>query len=62
MHLPVTSIPTLIVSVIVVVFIVATRFYSKRFPGALIAVIGTIIVSMMFNLSKIGVSSVGFVP
>jgi SulP family sulfate permease len=62
MHLPVTSIPTLIVSVIVVVFIVGTRLYSKRFPGALIAVIGTIIASMMFNFSKIGVSSVGFVP
>ncbi|MGZ4857405.1 MAG: SulP family inorganic anion transporter, partial [Methanobacteriaceae archaeon] len=61
-NLPETSIQTLIVSVVVVAVILISRRISRKIPGALIAVVGTIIASSMFNFTQIGVSVVGAVP
>jgi sulfate permease, SulP family len=61
-NLPLTGIQTLIVSVIVVAVILISRRISRKIPGALIAVVGTIIASFMFNFTSIGVSVVGAVP
>jgi len=57
-----TNLYTLAVSIGVLAIISCTRRISKRIPGALIAVIGAIAVSALFNLSSQGVSVVGTVP
>jgi len=51
-----------VISVIVISIIVATEKFSKRIPGALIAVIGTICVSQIFGLKNYGVHMLGEVP
>jgi sulfate permease, SulP family len=61
-NLPENSIQTLIVSAVVVAVILISRRISRKIPGALIAVVGTIIASFMFNFTQIGVSVVGAVP
>jgi len=61
-HLPETSIITLIVSIAVVLAILVARRISKKIPGALIAVIGTIIASFIFDFSNMGIAVVGSVP
>ncbi len=61
-HLFQINIPTLILSIIVVVLIVGTRRISHKIPGALIAVIGTAIASFLFNLQGIGISILGNIP
>jgi sulfate permease, SulP family len=61
MHLPETSIQTLLISITVIAVILGSNRLSKRFPGALIAVIGTIIASMIFNFTNKGIESVGHV-
>lgn len=53
---------TLIISVIVVIIILGFRYISPKIPGALIAVIGTIILSSLFNFSSLGISTIGTVP
>ena len=62
MNLSHLNIATIIVSVIVVFIILAFRYISPKIPGALIAVIGTIIASLLINFPGIGVSVIGFVP
>jgi len=57
-----TSMTTLAVSLAVIALIVGGRLVSKRFPGALIAVIGAIFVSWAWNLADHGVSTLGPVP
>ena len=61
-HLPNISIPTLLISVIVVFTILGFRYYSPKIPGALIAVAGTIIISSFINFHAVGISVVGSVP
>ncbi len=61
-HLSQINILTLIISAIVVALIVGTRRISHKIPGALIAVIGTVIASFLFNFEGIGISVLGNVP
>ena len=54
--------PTIIVSIIVVMIILGFRYISPKIPGALIAVIGTIIIGSLLNFSALDISTVGTVP
>ncbi len=57
-----TNIDTLIVSLAVLVIIVGCRMINKKIPGALIAVIGSIVASSVLSLSSHGVAVLGTVP
>ena len=57
-----TSIPTLVVSVAVLATILGLSRVNKAIPGALIAVVGSIIASSVLNLDAHGVSVLGTVP
>ena len=57
-----TSLPTLGVSVAVLVVIVGLRSVAPRIPGPLIAVVGGIVASFIFNLAAYGVAAVGHIP
>jgi high affinity sulfate transporter 1 len=58
-----TSVATLAVSLsVIIIVIVGGRLISHKFPGALIAVIGSIVVSWGWNLVSHGVSTLGAVP
>ena len=61
-ELPKTSLTTLAVSLSVLVVILGARKIDKRIPGALIAVIGSIIVSWHWGLAAHGVATLGHVP
>ena len=61
-QLPQTNPYTLAVSIAVLVIIVGARKINKKIPGALIAVIGAIVVSYLFNLASYGVAVLGTVP
>jgi high affinity sulfate transporter 1 len=54
-----TSLTTLAVSASVIVVILGTKRITSAVPGALVAVIGAIIVSWAFDLSDHGVSTLG---
>ncbi len=62
MHLGEINLATLFLSIIIIITILGFRHVSPKFPGALIVVVGTIVISYFFNLSKIGISIVGNVP
>jgi sulfate permease, SulP family len=53
---------TLAVSIAVLAIIVGARRINKKIPGALIAVIGAIVVSYAVNLASYGVAVLGTVP
>ena len=57
-----TNLDTLLVSVGVLVIIVGSGFISKKIPGALIAVVGSIALSWALDLSSKGVAILGPVP
>ena len=57
-----TNLYTLAVSVAVLVIIVGGRKINKKIPGALIAVVGAIVVSYLVDLSSHGVALLGTVP
>lgn len=57
-----TNLTTLAVSVAVLVVILGSAKINKRIPGALIAIVGAIVVSWSRNLSADGVSTIGKVP
>ena len=61
-HLPQTNMATVIVSIIVLVTILGSSRISKKIPGPLIAVVGTIIATLLFNFNAYGISLVGEVP
>ena len=61
-HLSEINILTLLVSLTIIITILGFRFISPKFPGALIAIIGTISISYMLNLPKLGVSVIGNIP
>jgi SulP family sulfate permease len=53
---------TLAVSIVVLAIIVGCRKINKKIPGALIAVVGAIVVSYAINLASNGVAVLGTVP
>ena len=57
-----TSGATLAVSLSVLVIILGTKYVTKKVPGALIAVIGSIVVSWWWDLASHGVATLGKVP
>lgn len=57
-----TNIPTLIVSLSVIGIIVLSERIGSKVPGALIAIIGAITASWMFDLSSYGISILNTVP
>jgi sulfate permease, SulP family len=61
-QLPQTNLPTLAVSVGVLAMILICRRINKKIPGALIAVIGAIVLSYALNLASYGVALLGTVP
>jgi len=52
----------LLISCVVIVVIVGSQKISKKIPGALMAVIGAIVVSGIFNLKAYGVHTLGEIP
>jgi high affinity sulfate transporter 1 len=58
-HLSELHLPTLIVSLMVIAIIVAARLFSPKFPGALVAVAGTIFASYCLNFSGHGFHLIG---
>jgi len=61
-HISQTNLYTLIISIVVFLIILISKRISKKVPGALIAVIGVIVVSSAFTLPSHGVSVVGTLP
>jgi high affinity sulfate transporter 1 len=57
-----TNLYTLAVSIGVIVVIEGSKRISKKIPGALIAVLGAIVISYAVDLSSYGVSVLGTVP
>jgi sulfate permease, SulP family len=57
-----TSWPTLAVSITVLAIIVGLERFNKRIPGALIAVVGMIVLSYVFDFVGRGITTVGTVP
>ena len=57
-----TNRDTLLVAVGVIVVIVGSRRINRRIPGALIAVVGSIVISWQANLAAHGVAVLGPVP
>jgi MFS superfamily sulfate permease-like transporter len=57
-----TSVPTLVVSVSVLVVIIGLGRVNKAIPGALIAVVGAIAASYLLDLGAEGVTTLGTVP
>lgn len=61
-HVAETSLPTLAVSLCVLVAIVGLRRVTRRVPGGLIALVGSIAASYALNLPALGVAPLGAVP
>ncbi len=57
-----TSLPTLAVSASVLIVVVGLERVDKRIPGALLAVVGSIILSAALDLASHGVTVLGTVP
>ncbi len=57
-----TNLYALAISIGVILIILGAGRISKKMPGPLIAVIGAIVVSFVFNLSSRGVSVLGSIP
>ena len=61
-QIPQANIASVLVSASVLIIVIGADFIDKRIPGALIAVIGSILASSFFNLKSYGVSTLGNVP
>jgi sulfate permease, SulP family len=61
-HLQQTNFYTLATAVTVLIVILGSRKISKKVPGALLAVIGAIVVSWVIDLKSHGVATLGAVP
>jgi len=57
-----TNLYDLVISVMVIGIVAGSDKFSKKIPGALIAVIGAIVVSWIFNFRDYGVHTLGEVP
>lgn len=53
---------TLVLSLVVLAVIVGGKRFAPRIPGALIAVVGTIIASVTFDFRHLGITVIGEVP
>jgi SulP family sulfate permease len=53
---------TFVISIVVFIIIISFKRINKKIPGALIAVIGAIVVSYLVNLSAYGVAVLGMIP
>jgi sulfate permease, SulP family len=62
LDLPDVSLPTLAVSAAVVIVILGGRAISPKLPGPLIAVVGSIIASAVFDFADGGIATLGDVP
>ncbi len=56
------NVPTVVVSLVVVLLVVGVRRITRRVPGALIAVVGAILASRPLGLESRGVKTLGHVP
>ncbi len=56
------SLPTLAVSITVLVVIVGLGRVNKKIPGALLAVVGMIVASYAFDFASRGITTIGAVP
>lgn len=56
------NVHTLVVSLSTLIAVVGMHLVSKRFPGALVAVIGAIFASWLFQLEEFDIALVGSVP
>ncbi len=61
-HLGESNAPTIYVSAAVIIVILGSKAINPRIPGALIAVVGAIIVSAQLDLAADGVATLGPVP
>ena len=61
-NLPLSNIPTIVVSLSVIGVVALGRRVSSRIPGPLIAVAGAILLSWVFNLSSYGITPLGTLP
>jgi SulP family sulfate permease len=62
-QIPQANIPTVIISLVVLLIIISTSKINDKIPGALIAVVSMIIASYVLNFStKYGVEILGYVP
>ncbi|HKD07318.1 MAG TPA: SulP family inorganic anion transporter [Bryobacteraceae bacterium] len=61
-RLPETHLPTLFIALAVLAIIVGSEILAPRFPGALLAVIGMIVASSVFQWKDRGIGVVGAVP
>ncbi|MGZ7160494.1 MAG: SulP family inorganic anion transporter, partial [Methanobacterium sp.] len=61
-HMGEINIITLSISITIIISVLGFKLISPKFPGALIAVIATIVASYVLDLTKFGVSIVGNVP
>ena len=61
-NIPDTSLPTLLVSLAVLGTILGARRINKAIPGPLIAVVGAIVLSYVFDFAAHGISVLGTVP
>jgi sulfate permease, SulP family len=61
-NIPDTSIPTFLVSVTVIAVIVGAERVNRKIPGALIAVVGMIVLSYALDFAARGITVLGTVP
>jgi high affinity sulfate transporter 1 len=61
-HLPASHVPSLLIALAVLAVIVGFDLLAPRFPGALLAVVGTIAASACFHWADRGVQVIGAVP
>ena len=61
-HLPETSLPTLITGVLCLVLLIALEHYFHKIPAALVALVFGILISIIFGLEARGVEIVGEIP
>lgn len=58
-HVPQVHVPTLLISLGVLILIIGTRRWIPKLPGALIAVLGTILISYLLDFGRDGVRLIG---
>jgi MFS superfamily sulfate permease-like transporter len=61
-HLGETHAPTLAFSVAILAVMVGFKRFAPRLPGALIAIVGAIAISVIFDFERHGIRSIGEVP
>jgi sulfate permease, SulP family len=57
-----TDLPTLVLGLITILALIALRRFAPKVPGPLVAVIGAIVISTIFQLAELGIAVVGEIP